>query len=426
VSDLAQPEDPPPAPPAEAGPRPGVSPRSRSICLVAILVFLVAVALWRFGPWGGVAPGIEVLTEQAWVAWEQGDRAAVDAVWEQVEARAPDSTQAQLLRGMALLGAGKSAQALEPLREAARAPSTRAKALVLAARAYLETGSLGGAEEVLRTAIDESPDDIAARRLAGAVYYDLGVNSQAIVHLEAVGRLDPTDARPFRLIGLMRKDFQDYPAAIAAYEETLRRARPDSPLLTETRLELAQCLKESRRYEEAISALSPQDQSSEAQAVRLAAHTSLGQLDAARKIVAGIPADGMVSASLCMEAASFDAVQGRTDDEVRWLERAIEADPVDFVPRYRLASALARAGKTAAADEQRAKSDEQRAKHERLHALQMEAMKDPRNAKLRCDLGHAALALERKELARVWFQAALGLDPTNTEAQRELGKLSGR
>ena len=249
------------------------------------LGLLAMLAFWLAGNRGGAARGVEELAERGWVAWERGDQSAAESAWEEAERFAPDSAHTQLLRGMILLGGGKSALALEPLRDAARQPATRSRALVLAARAYLAARSLGGAEEVLRAAVAEYPDDVSIRRLAGAVYYDLGVNSQAIPHLEAVGRLDLRDARPFRLIGLMRKDFQDYPAAIAAYEEVLRRAAPDSPLLAETRLELAQCLKEVRRYEGALAVLPAADRSDEAQAVRLAAFTSLGRMDEARAIV---------------------------------------------------------------------------------------------------------------------------------------------
>ena len=388
------------------------------------LGLLAMLAFWLAGNRGGAARGVEELAERGWVAWERGDQSAAESEWEEAERFAPDSAHTQLLRGMILLGGGKSALALEPLRDAARQPATRSRALVLAARAYLAARSLGGAEEVLRAAVAEYPDDVSIRRLAGAVYYDLGVNSQAIPHLEAVGRLDLRDARPFRLIGLMRKDFQDYPAAIAAYEEVLRRAAPDSPLLAETRLELAQCLKEVRRYEEALAVLPAADRSDEAQAVRLAAFTSLGRMDEARAIVSAIPDNATATAALCLEAAGFAAASANTPEEISWLERTVRADPVDFVPRYRLAGALARVGRVAEADEQRAASERQRALHEQLHALQMEAMNAPRDANLRCELGKAALALGRKELAKVWFQAALGLDPANQDAARELGKLS--
>ena len=54
---------------------------------------------------------------------------------------------------------------------------------------------------------------------------------------------------------------------------------------------------------------------------------------------------------------------------------------------------------------------------ERLHELQEESFNRPGDSSLRQEMGEMALLMLQPELARAWFQAAVGLDPRNQSAR---------
>jgi len=401
-----------------------VATRRRSVMRwvsVGVFTVLFAVAV-AFGWWWTSRPDLVSVLEQGWQAYLRND---VDAIQRQMVSASKMSDQssvARLLRGAFLLSTGEPNLALRPLLDASRDPALRSRSLVLAARAYLDLRQLNAAEQLLTECVTENPSDVEAQRLLAALYYDLGANPLAIQHLQEVARLAPTDARPLRLIALMRKDFQDYTAAAEAYREALRRTST-GPLAAEIRVELAQCLAELRQYEAALETLQPEDQSSEAIAVRLAALRALGRLAEARPLVDRAITSNDSSVALLVEFGNyFDATNDLTRAST-YYEKAIQADPLDFVPRYKLSNVYARLGRKSDAEAQLEKMHENRKRYDRLHALQNKAMTEPQNANLRYEMGTAALELGRPELARVWFNAALGLDPEHQAARNALKSL---
>jgi hypothetical protein len=69
---------------------------------------------------------------------------------------------------------------------------------------------------------------------------------------------------------------------------------------------------------------------------------------------------------------------------------------------------------------------ELRALRDRFTELHEEAMKDPADAEIRCQLGVVAGQLDKTDLARSWFKMALALDPDHAEAREALRALSAR
>jgi tetratricopeptide (TPR) repeat protein len=386
------------------------------------IICLCIAALSGICLWFAVRPSLTTVTERGWRAYQQNDLDNLQRQMVLAERLEKQSAAARFLLGAFLLATNESNLALTPLRDASADPKLHFRAQLLASRAYLNLHQFLDAEQLLVDCLREAPEDVAIHRLLAAMYYDLGANPLAIEHLEAVSRLAPTDARPMRLIGLMRKDFQDFSAAVAAYRTAASRL-PNEPLASEVRLELAECLVELREYAEALAALTAADQSGEAVAVRLLCFRVLARMVEARQQLDIAVQIENPPLALTIELGNyFDAV-GDLKRATEYFELAVQQDPLDFVPRYKLSTAYVRQNRKEDAAEQLRQMEKNRGSYDRLHALQNQAMREPHNATVRYEIGVASLALGRKELARIWFNAAIGLNPGYQAARAALKSL---
>jgi tetratricopeptide (TPR) repeat protein len=368
------------------------------------------------GVWRAFRPSLKDVLERGWLAYQQKDTEGVQRQLVLATHMAKNSAEVKLLRGALLICTDKPDLALSPLRDAASQSELRSRAQLMASRAYLDLHQFSAAEQVLSERLREDSEDVEAHRLLAVMYYDLGANPAAIEHLEAVVRLAPTDARPLRLIGLMRKDFQDYTAAVQAYREALRR-KSDGPLAEEVRLELAQCLAELRKYDESLAALTPDLQSPDALAVRLLSYRALGRQDEARQVAERAAQIANPSLNLVLELGTYWDAMGDLKQASSYYEKAVELDRLDFIPRYKLSTVYARMGRAAEAAEQLETMQINRKRYDRLHELQNQAMREPHNAVVRYEMGVASLELGRPEMAGVWFLGALSLDPQHQAAR---------
>lgn len=139
-------------------------------------------------------------------------------------------------RGEALLAAGERDQALKSFEAAVAADPgldalrTRIAVLqargqqddVAAARNALEGGRLNEARAAYERAIVTSPDSPFLYRELADVMRRQGDLDAAAQQAAKAAELDPTDARAQTLLGEIHEARQDMPAAIAAYEASLR------------------------------------------------------------------------------------------------------------------------------------------------------------------------------------------------------------
>jgi tetratricopeptide (TPR) repeat protein len=124
--------------------------------------------------------------------------------------------------------------------------------VVEAARAF-ERGRAQDAWRMLRPLVEEAPDAVAIRELAGLSLYHLGRWKQAIAHLEAFARLTgsveqhPVLADCYRALGRHRK--------VEELWDELRQSSPGSPLVTEGRIVMAGSLADRGEVRKAIALL---------------------------------------------------------------------------------------------------------------------------------------------------------------------------
>ena len=369
-------------------------------------------------------PELPALVEEGWAAYQAHDVEKLHSVMTMAIQRDKRSVEVRFLRGLYLIRSGNPQASLVPLRDAARAESLKPRAALAAAQAYYDLGQFQAVLQVLNDVLQQQPENVDAHRLMAALNYDLGINPRAIHHLETVARLDPNDPRPHRLIGLMRKDFQDFPAAVEAYRAALAR-NPKPALAAEIRLELAQSLISQREYASALNVLTADDQAPDALTVRLQCFDSLNRRAEAEAVVIAAEALTEPPAALCLALGDFYESGGKQAEAITAYEKAARIDPLDFIPRYKLSSAYARAGREADARRELEAMEKNRARYDQLHELQNQAMEQTEDADLRFRIGEAAAALGRNELAQAWYRAALGLDPTHAAAQARLSQPGG-
>jgi tetratricopeptide (TPR) repeat protein len=81
-----------------------------------------------------------------------------------------------------------------------------AEATVLAAECLVRLGDYRSAESALTTLVRRQPDNLDAHRWLAAIYVDLNAGIPATIHLREWIRLDGTNPRPYRWLGLIARD----------------------------------------------------------------------------------------------------------------------------------------------------------------------------------------------------------------------------
>ncbi|MGH7201724.1 MAG: tetratricopeptide repeat protein [Planctomycetaceae bacterium] len=352
-------------------------------------------------------------------ALERGDLTAARTEADALRETEGFKAQGHLLSGTIALRSGEPAEAIEILAPARHEPRTRARAWALTGEAQYHLHRLDEARRSLKAAVHFDAERVDAHRLLAALYYDIGAMDPALHHLDRTAELDRDDPRPHRLRGLILKDYERYDEAVAAYRESLRR-NADWQSADEVRMELAECLIELHRPQEALAVLADCARGADVWALQAECRYALGRKDEARRLVARtLDRDPSHRRALLLQA-TMDLDGGRTAQAAERLERAVVLHPKDPVVRSRLSQAYRLLGETDKADEQLAAMQRLRDLRGRFTALHEQALRDETNADLRYELGVVALQLDRPMLARTWFEAALSLSPEHQEARQAL------
>ncbi len=328
----------------------------------------------------------------------------------------------QLLEGMRDLRTGRFADAAHKLEAASADPELRAAASGLLGETLYRQGRLLEAERALRAALTADPLQTNVRRWLAAAYYDLGANDLALEQLGLIAEQDAKDPRPFRLRGLIYKDFEQFQEAIDQYREALER-KPEESVRQEVVRELAACQIKLRRYDEALQSLADAPQTADTLALRAQCEYALDRREQARAAVAAalqlVPRhfQGLVlNGQMALDAGDLSGA-------VDHFEAAIDVLPAEYEVRYQLAGVYRRLGRTADADAQLAEMERLQALRKEFTDLHYQAFRDTQDAGLRYRLGVLARELHKPELAATWFEAALALDPMHAQAAAALSEL---
>jgi tetratricopeptide (TPR) repeat protein len=271
----------------------------------------------------------------------------------------------------------------------------------------------------LNQATQLKPDSLEALRWLASACYDLGLNDDAVAHLSRIAELDPRDPRPHRLMGLMSKDFENYPVAVKNYRESLRRdaRQPDHDQIV---LELADCEMKLRHFDTALETLRGCGPSAERWVREAECLHGVSRLQDAQRLLDQALRQDPAHLTGLLLAGTIATEQSDVTAAVDAFSRAVVAHPKDYVARFKLAQAYRRTGNNEAADKHTQVAEEIKRIREEFSKLHETAAAEPANADVRCRLGVLARELGRPDLARVWFRAALAVDPRHADTLRQL------
>jgi tetratricopeptide (TPR) repeat protein len=390
---------------------------------VAVLFVVGQVGLFAFRRYYLLTP--EEHYARGLAALENGDSETVERAIAALEWEQSYGPQRAYLLGAWLIQKGDMAAGLESLKLAAESPRFRTKAMVLAGQKLYEAGHAGDAQRMWATVLEHEPNAVDAHRWLGAMYYDVGAMQDALRHLDRAGQLAPRDPRPLRLMGLINKDYERYEAAVKCYRESLRRD-PQQPGADGIRLELAETQVKLHEHKEALETLATCLEGPQKSVLEAECSYNLGKPEEALAAVARALtlADAYVPALLLQADMLLD--RGDATRAVEALRQAVTAQPKNYQARFKFAQSLRRAGRTAEADEQTAKAEELRNTWQRFSELHNVAISQPDNIELRCELGTLAEHLDRPDLAKNWYRAALLIDPAHPQANRKYEALRAR
>lgn len=334
--------------------------------------------------------------------------------------------QMQLLRGTILLDGRDYQAALAEFAACSHEPRTQVLALTLAGEVLCRLNQQGDAIKVLERAAALDSPSIETYRWLAIACYDTGASSRAASALRKVIELDEQDYRPHRLLGLIHKDRSRFEEAVQEYRACLRLKPTDQHVRDEVLYELSDCLTQLNKFHDALEFLDQAPDSADAQALRANCYFGLGHRAEARQAAERaveldpnhIEGRGWLG-KLDLESGNFQAAAAN-------LERVVAKYPAEFAPRFKLAQAYQRLKRKPEAEAQLAKAKELQALSQKFTELHDAASQKPQDASVRFDLGETARQLDRPELARVWYQAALSVDPKLDKARQALERLPKR
>ncbi len=328
---------------------------------------------------------------------------------------------ARLLRGEALYLLGRFclednrrrealplfSQSLDELNQIKDEGALRLEAAALVGQCLLYLGNPREAERAFHFVLEHNPDQVDAHRGLAALYYDLGALLKAVDHLREVARLDPRDARPHRLMGLIAKDLDAKDQAADDYREALRRA-PDGPQSQDVRVELAEVLVKQTRYGEALEVLerAAGAKPAEVRALRGECLWAQGRATEARSLLDEALATYPRHGGLLALRAKIHLAEDEPEAAAALLERLLSLAPFDPAGLYQRAQAYEAVGKKAEAAEQRRRAQEIQDDFALMTALNQDADRRPWDAEVRLRLAELCKKLGKQPEAAMWRQAA--------------------
>ncbi len=353
-------------------------------------------------------------------ALEAGQWDAVKREAEALEAAEGFEPHAHFLRGAMLLEAGKNYPALDEFGRTVDHPELRVRTLTLSGKALYQARQFGPAIRLLSQAVEADPDAVEAHRWLALAYNYLGMTRQTTAHLLRVAALAPDDPRPHRFMAMIEKDNEQYPAAVENYEEALR--RKDQHLLDrdEALVELAECQIKVQQDEAALTTLAQAPPSPERWALEAECHRRAGRNDEAERLVDRALGEQPAHLQALLLKGDLLLSRGDARGAVEAVSRAVTAYPKDYTALSKLVQAYRRLGDEARVKQFAEAADALKRLRTEFSQLHETAAAEPGNADVRCRLGVLARELDRPDLARGWFEAALAVNPRHEEARRRL------
>lgn len=345
---------------------------------------------------------------RTFLSLESGESEGVRETVEMLRRTPGFEEHSELLLAVSLIHSDRSADAVRRLSKLTPTGELRKPLLLYAARSLMDVGRVPEAEAMLRTLLLEDPENAEGHRWLGVLYYDLGAYDFAIREMQILSQLRPDDFRPYRLMGIMYRDFQREADAIEVYEAAMKLGPPPN-VAGEIRIEIAKAKIALNQYDDALETLRDLPSTTESESSRARALLGLGRTDDAWKAIQAAIAIDPDDRNVCLIHAELLASESRPTEAVEILRSTVSRFPFDAECRYQLALALRDIGESTLAE-----AEMERWKHLKdlageLSQTNFDALSQPHNAEIRDRLAELCSQLGRVELAEMWRQSAAAL-----------------
>jgi tetratricopeptide (TPR) repeat protein len=384
-----------------------------STAAIASLPAIVAVGFW----WNSQRP--ENCYRRGRRALLSGERQTVLRESRRLIRTPGFESRGRLLAGLLYIDDGQPIEALQELKLAARDEALAVEALTAAAECYYVSDRYVEAVEVARAALAKDSAALDARRWLAAAYYDLGATGNAVGELQVISSTAPDDVRAERLLGLIDKDSERYADAVGHYRESLRR-QPQQPDRQSVLVELAESLVKLSRFDEAQKTLQDCDRTARSMTLAAECEEGLGRSDEALKRLHDALELDQDYLPAILKRGTLLLFLGRSDEAAGALERAVHLAPFNGQAHFHLSQAYTRQGNLEKSAEQLRLFQETQQIEREFTDQHESASQDPNDPEIRYRLGVLARKLGKPELARLWFRAALALEPNHPAARAAL------
>jgi len=330
----------------------------------------------------------------------------------------------QALEGFLLVRSGKLDEAMSLAERLSEIPVLQAECYLIAGEVFTKRLQYLAALDAFTNAAKKDPSNVRAHRWLAVVYHDTGAMNKATEHLRIVASLDPTDLRSLRFAGMIHREYEKFEDSVTDYQNALKR-NPPAKVADEIRLELAESLLKLRQLEEVQQTLAAVVSKSASRSALLAESLeTAGQVDEA--MAAAKEALEMDSNHLRSRLVLGRLYNGNRqwDQSIECLQPVVAQYPAEHEPMFLLGRALISSGKEDEGKKWLTESKKFKDTFLKFSELNAAAVNRPQDAALRIEIGKLAEELQKVGIARTWYLAALGLDPSNVEAKEALTRLS--
>jgi tetratricopeptide (TPR) repeat protein len=347
------------------------------------------------------------LYDQGLTALEQKNYPEVRRIIGLLEKEQPPSEFADLLQATFQLRSNSPQNALRTLLALNLSGPLRQDILLLSGEAFYRAGQLADARQALSTLLAEAPDSVDAHRWLASTWYDLGANIPAIHHLTEVTRLAPDDYRPHWLMGVMYRDFEDFPQAIKHLKAAWER-NPPSEVRNLIGVYLSRSLQADHQYELALDFLKQCQPSPAVQVETARAEFSLTRADTAEQLLSetSIPDEEQAGIDYFLLYGEILEARGNLQQAIEKYAAGAARFPFDEDLQYRFAIALKAHGETAKSEAAMVEWNRRNELKKRLVELNKIASEQPDNAAARKELADICRQMNRPQLAAMWDAAA--------------------